>query len=524
MYAQQLGFTTSWKMLTRDKGWIKPILMLTLVGWIPILGQIAILGYGLEWARLTAWGVDAAPKQRGVAYGKVLATGGIAFLVMLTMGLVTGIVDTILFGRWYSITSLPFGSSIFADSVITLAGDVTSVLGIAVLVVNLLMGAFITAAMLRATLYDSFGAGWRIDRLFQMVARDPGGFFHAYAVSLIGGIVNSVYAMVVTLAGGLAAFGGAMGVALSMGIASDTIIERLLYGAGPGLVILLVVVALAAAFAGSAISITMQLVSINAMGQWFCRFRVDLWGVSSAPLPDGVPVRFPGTGAGAPARPQAATPQQPGADPATAYGAPASAYGAAAAAGVTAAAAGAAGAATAAGAGHGSAAAPGTVPATVPVAGAAPVASPATGVDASAAPAPGAVVPPAAATEPAAGEVPEAAVAADATETAPVQTVDAPEGAESAGDAPAGDVQAGGAPADEESRVIAMPAVGGWDAASPETADEAPRSEDTDLGCPDASDADAGCDAEGAEAASDGEGAVETAGDDPEGGKPETDR
>lgn len=445
MYAQQLGFTTSWKMLTRDKGWIKPILILTLVGWIPILGQIAILGYGLEWARLTAWGVDAAPKQRGVVYGKVLATGGIAFLVMLTMGLVTGIVDTILFGRWYSITSLPFGSSIFADSVITLAGDVTSVLGIAVLVVNLLMGAFITAAMLRATLYDSFGAGWRIDRLFQMVVRDPGGFFHAYAVSLIGGIVNSVYAMVVTLAGGLAAFGGAMGVALSMGIASDTIIERLLYGAGPGLVILLVVVALAAAFAGSAISITMQLVSINAMGQWFCRFRVDLWGVSSAPLPDGVPVRFPGTGAGAPARPQAAMPQQPGADPATACGAPASAYGAAAAAG----------------AGHGSAAAPGTVP--------------------------------------------EAAVAADATETAPVQTVDAPGGAESAGDAPAGDVQAGGAPADEEPRVIAMPAVGGWDAAV------APVDE-------------GGADAEAAETASDGEEAVEAAGDGPEGGRPETDR
>lgn len=521
MYAQQLGFTTSWKMLTRDKGWIKPILMLTLVGWIPILGQIAILGYGLEWARLTAWGVDAAPKQRGVAYGKVLATGGIAFLVMLTMGLVTGIVDTILFGRWYSITSLPFGSSIFADSVITLAGDVTSVLGIAVLVVNLLMGAFITAAMLRATLYDSFGAGWRIDRLFQMVVRDPGGFFHAYAVSLIGGIVNSVYAMVVTLAGGLAAFGGAMGVAISMGIASDTIIERLLYGAGPGLVILLVVVALAAAFAGSAISITMQLVSINAMGQWFCRFRVDLWGVSSAPLPDGVPVRFPGTGAGAPARPQAATPQQPGADPATAYGAPASAYGAATAAGVAAVAAG---AATAAGAGHGSAAAPGTAPAAVPVAGAAPVASPAAGADASAAPAPGAAVPLAAATDPAAGAVPEAAVAADATEAAPVQTVDAQEGAGSAGDVPAGDVRAGGAPADEKPRVIAMPAVGGWDAASPETADEAPRSEDTELGCPDASDADAGCDAEAAETASDGEEAVETAGDDPEGGKPETDR
>ena len=35
MYAQQLGFVSSWKMLTRDKGWIKPLLILTLVGWIP---------------------------------------------------------------------------------------------------------------------------------------------------------------------------------------------------------------------------------------------------------------------------------------------------------------------------------------------------------------------------------------------------------------------------------------------------------------------------------------------------------
>ena len=80
MLSNELGFTTSWKMLTRDKGWIKPILLLTLVGWVPILGQIAVLGYGLEWARLTAWGIDAAPKQRGVDYGKVLTTGGIAFL------------------------------------------------------------------------------------------------------------------------------------------------------------------------------------------------------------------------------------------------------------------------------------------------------------------------------------------------------------------------------------------------------------------------------------------------------------
>ena len=63
MLSRQLGFTSSWKMLTRDKGWLKPLCVLALVGWIPILGQIVVFGYGFEWARLTAWGIDAAPKH-----------------------------------------------------------------------------------------------------------------------------------------------------------------------------------------------------------------------------------------------------------------------------------------------------------------------------------------------------------------------------------------------------------------------------------------------------------------------------
>lgn len=54
MQTGEVGFMSSWRMLTRDKGWVKPLLVLTLVSWIPILGQIAVLGYGLEWARLTA--------------------------------------------------------------------------------------------------------------------------------------------------------------------------------------------------------------------------------------------------------------------------------------------------------------------------------------------------------------------------------------------------------------------------------------------------------------------------------------
>ncbi len=320
MYAQQLGFMSSWKMMTRDKGWIKPLLMLTLVGWIPILGQIAILGFGLEWARLTAWGVDAAPKQHGVAYGKVLSTGGIAFLVMVSMSIVLGIVDMFLFGGWYPLAAYPMGIGAFSTSLFDFAAGTSMLLALVLFVVNLLMGTFTTAAMMRATLYDSFGAGWRIDRLFQMIGRDAGGFMHAYAVSLIGSAISAAYSMVVALVGGLLAFGGIVGVMFGTDMRGGDFLNHLVYNMGPGIVVLAVVAVVAAMFIGGVISTAMQLVTINAMGQWFCRFEVGRWGISSDPLPEGVPS---GTsrraGGGTPVQPDpsagvsaAAQPQQPG--------------------------------------------------------------------------------------------------------------------------------------------------------------------------------------------------------------------
>lgn len=327
MYAQQLGFASSWKMLTRDKGWVKPLLVLALVGWIPIVGQIAILGYGLEWARLTAWGVDAAPKQHDVVYGKVLSTGGIAFLITVTMGIVLGIIDVLLFGGWYPIAAFPMGIGVFSTSLIDLATEASIVVAPVVLVINLLMGTFTTAAMMRATIYDSFSAGWRIDRLFQMIGRDIGGFLHAYAVSLIGGIVSAVYSVVIAILGGAITIGGVMSIALSTGLAGEDVAGRVMYSAGPGFAVLAIVAVIAVVFVGNAISTTTQLLAINAMGQWFCRFDISRWGVSSAPLPDGVPVTWTDA---APVQPGAQTasaqtaaqqpwggaqPQQPGAAP-----------------------------------------------------------------------------------------------------------------------------------------------------------------------------------------------------------------
>lgn len=310
MYAQNLGFMSSWHMLTRDKGWVKPVLVLTLVGWIPILGQIVLMGYGLEWARLTAWGVDAAPKQRGVDYGKVLSTGGRAFLVSLSLGFVIALVLQVVFpGSLYMLfTGLTAGNAVSVATAMA-SGAAMSIL---TMVVSIAMGTFLQAATLRATLYDSFSAGWRLDRLFQMIGRDFGGFLKVLLVTLIGGAISGVYAFVVSLVLVLVVMGGVMSATAFVGLSGSYmngwhfLLEQLLrIGAGPLLLFIVVVIALA--FVGSAISTAMSLVSMNAMGQWFCRFDVHRWGVSADPLPSDVPHRggASDSGMGAPVNPTA---------------------------------------------------------------------------------------------------------------------------------------------------------------------------------------------------------------------------
>lgn len=296
MLSRQLGFISSWKMLTRDKGWLKPLCVLALVGWIPIVGQIVVLGYGFEWARLTAWGIDAAPKQHGVDYGKVLATGGRAFLVFMSMMLALALILGLVFRDVIVSSMLPIYIA-FHSAGVSLPIDLGDGLrvGLVDALIALVINGFAMAAVMRTILYDNFAAGWRLDRICQMIGRDPGGFCKMLLVSLVGGLVGFVYSAVMfvlsgaVVAGGLLAF--LMGSPHLIGhVSGEYLISRTLsMGIGP--IALIVVLAVVVLFIYGIISVAMQLVAMNAAGQWFCRFEVGRWGVSADPLPDGVPVK-----------------------------------------------------------------------------------------------------------------------------------------------------------------------------------------------------------------------------------------
>lgn len=309
MLSHELGFVSSWKMMTRDKGWIKPILILTLVGWIPIVGQIVLLGYALEWARLTAWGVDAAPKQHDIDYGKLFSTGGRAFLVNLLMGLVLALVVQLLLPGSAMLFASPFTNTSM-DAMLAVSGfSVTALLAITIVALG---STFIHAACLRATLYDNFSAGWRLDRLFQMVARDFGGFMKTFLVSLIGSAIVFAYSLVVSILAFAVVAGGLMGVFVSTGYGSNVsagaLTHLLQMGAGP--VLIMVVLGVILVFAGAVLTTAMQLVSLNAVGQWFCRFDVNRWGLSADELPNDVPRRGSTWVGAVPVQPHEAGPQE----------------------------------------------------------------------------------------------------------------------------------------------------------------------------------------------------------------------
>ena len=185
------------------------------------------------------------------------------------------------------------------------------------LVIMVFAVTFLQAAALRGTLYDSFSAGWRLDRLFQMVVRDFGGFCKVLLVTLIGAVASSVYAFVVAMVATLVLMGGLLSATAVIGLSDGYMTgwhfladQLLRMGAGP--VLLFVLLLMALLFVGNVISTAMNLVSVNAMGQWFARFDVNRWGVSSAPLPDDVPRRGARTAyTSAPVDPMASTAGEP---------------------------------------------------------------------------------------------------------------------------------------------------------------------------------------------------------------------
>ncbi len=280
----------SWDMLTRDKGWIKVILLLALASFVPFVGLIGLVGYGLEWARLTAWGIDSSPKQHGVRIGECLASGWRALVVtfvwmfvwMLAVGIVNSIADVLL-----------------PDVLASLIG---SLLVLAQLVYILV----VYVAVLRAAIYTKISAGLNPSRVFEMVKRAPGDLFFFVLIPIVGGLIVSAIWIFFMLLGGVSVLPEIIKMArAATGSFDDAMFIRHL----TAMLRVVMPIAAIAGYLSSVVNAATSLLSYNAVGLWMRQFDVARWGGPSDHLPQAaslptstVPPTTPGAGGGYPAQ------------------------------------------------------------------------------------------------------------------------------------------------------------------------------------------------------------------------------
>lgn len=278
----------SWDMLTRDKGWIKVILLLALASFVPFVGLIGLVGYGLEWARLTAWGIDSSPKQRGVRIGECLASGWralvVTFVWMFVWMLATGIVNSI------------------AD--VLLPDALASLIGSLLVLAQLFYILVAYVAVLRAAIYTKISAGLNPSRVLEMVKRAPGDLFFFVLIPIVGGLIVSAIWIFFMLLGGVSVLPEIIKMArAATGSFDDAMFIRHL----TAMLRIVMPIAAIAGYLSSVVNAATSLLSYNAVGLWMRQFDVARWGGPSDPLSQAVtlptstvPPTTPGAGGGYP--------------------------------------------------------------------------------------------------------------------------------------------------------------------------------------------------------------------------------
>lgn len=263
-------FARSWALLTRDRGWIKPVLVMTVAMFVPIVGMFGVFGYALEWARLTAWNINASPKQKGVRVGECIGSGARAFVISLAWGIVAGIIMGIL------------------GAVPLIGGLLTFVWSMA----NILFGVVVLVAALRATIYKRLRAGFRLSAIRQMLSHDASGILRVFGMGVVGALIMGIISSIIALCAlislvpqllSTAEYLTSYGAIISSSMQTRIILEMVFSMIGsalPSLVVLGVV--------SSFMYVVMTLLVTTAVGLWMRQFDVPSWGRDEDPLPTPV--------------------------------------------------------------------------------------------------------------------------------------------------------------------------------------------------------------------------------------------
>ncbi|MCD6284773.1 MAG: DUF4013 domain-containing protein [Anaerolineae bacterium] len=207
-----MDFDKAFTFVFDDPDWLKKVAINALIGLIPLIGQIYLLGWGLEVARRVA--TRSITPLPDVDFGTYLGHGFKAFVVSLVytvpifviavpMVVVAAVAENAGVGRDVANIIL---------LIVNLGG------GLLILLYSLVMGLLLPAALTRAVVFGSIRDGLQFGQVFGLVRAAP----VAYLLTLVGTLLAG---MLASLVGSLAC-----GVGIIFTLAYQQLVTGHLYG------------------------------------------------------------------------------------------------------------------------------------------------------------------------------------------------------------------------------------------------------------------------------------------------------
>lgn len=175
-----MDFSLSFSFPFQDEGWVKKIVLTAVISLIPIIGQLALIGWLVELTRRVIRG-DAEPLPDWADFGGILVLG----LKMFAIGFVYAI--PLMF---MTIPMAIFDALVDSDSAVALYTIVTLCFSCFALIYGLALAFFIPAAVGELAATDNLGAAINPTNIIAHVRTAPSAYLLAFLGTIVAGFLS----------------------------------------------------------------------------------------------------------------------------------------------------------------------------------------------------------------------------------------------------------------------------------------------------------------------------------------------
>lgn len=171
----------------QDPDWIKKVLINGLIGLIPVVGQIYLLGWSLEIARRVA--LDEYTTLPDMDFGVYLRRGFQAFVAGMVYSLPIWIFVIPIVAIPTVGMAIP---ELDQDTLGMLSAIVSLCCGGLVFIYSLLMGLFLQVVYAHIAVQDSLGAAFQFSEIFRLLKAAIGPWLLAFVGTMVAGFLASI--------------------------------------------------------------------------------------------------------------------------------------------------------------------------------------------------------------------------------------------------------------------------------------------------------------------------------------------